>query len=190
MQSPDQSPAIRDRPTQQWQQVYQPLEGHIDVVYALAISERHGCPVIVSGGADETVRVWDLDSGQQVYEFTEHAATVRTLAGAKRHGRPVAISGSFDETVRIWDLDSGQQEGQPFTRHDGVAFALATAERHGRPVVVSCNDDGHLVQVWDLETDSQPVLRIELPHQPMAVAAAGNRLVAGTTGDLLRVDLL
>jgi WD40 repeat protein len=39
------------------------LAGHNSGVEALAFSERHGRPVIVSGGLDQSARLWDLESG-------------------------------------------------------------------------------------------------------------------------------
>ena len=42
-----------------------PLTGHDGFVFAVAVGERLGRPVIVSGSG-ETVRVWDLESGEPV----------------------------------------------------------------------------------------------------------------------------
>ena len=39
---------------------------HDGPVYAVAVGQRQGRPVIISGGGDRTVRVWDLDSGEPV----------------------------------------------------------------------------------------------------------------------------
>ena len=66
---------------------------------------------------------------------------------------------------------------------------MAVGERQGRPVIVSGRHD-QTVRVWDLESERHVTLRIELQHQVRSVAATGNRLVIGTTAELLRVDLL
>ncbi len=42
------------------QLVGQPLTGHSDIVWAVATTEVDGRPVLVSGGWDGTVRVWNL----------------------------------------------------------------------------------------------------------------------------------
>jgi WD40 repeat protein len=50
-----------------------PLAGHHDPVRVVAVGVRQGRPVIVSGGADQTVRVWDLEA--------ERHATLRIELG-------------------------------------------------------------------------------------------------------------
>ena len=59
---------------------------------------------VVSGSADKTLCVWDLDSGgpQRVLEGHSDGVTAVALSA---DGRWV-VSGSADKTVRVWDLDS------------------------------------------------------------------------------------
>ena len=86
----------------------------------MAVGERHGRPVIVSGGGDGTVRVWDLESGEPVLgPLTGHDGGVNAVAVGERHGRPVIVSGGDDRTVRVWDLESGEPVLGPLTGHDG-----------------------------------------------------------------------
>ena len=93
---------------------------HDGGVSAVAVGERHGRPVIVSGGGDGTVRVWDLDSGEPVLgPLTGHDGGVTAVAVGERQGRPVIVSGGGDGTVRVWDLDSGEPVLGPLTGHDG-----------------------------------------------------------------------
>jgi hypothetical protein len=46
------------------------------------------------------------------------------------------------------------------------------------------------VRVWDLESEPHTTLRIEFQHRVVSVAYADDRLVVGTTADLLGVGLL
>jgi hypothetical protein len=60
---------------------------------------------IVSGSNDDTVRVWDAQSGRQTAGLTGHEFWVTSVAFSS-DGRRI-VSGSADETVRVWDADSG-----------------------------------------------------------------------------------
>ena len=73
---------------------------------------------IASGSADNTVRLWDADTGQPVGQpLTGHQDRVWSVAFSP-DGTRIA-SGSDDNTVRLWDADTGQPVGQPLTGHTG-----------------------------------------------------------------------
>jgi len=164
---------------------------HDGQVAAVVVGERQGRPVIVSGGWDG-VRVWDLDSGEpSLGPLTGHDGWVGAVAVGERQGRPVIVSGGNDGTVWVWDLESGELMVGPLTGHYGVhaVHAVAVGERQGRAVIVSGDDDG-IVQVTDLGPEAHTVLQIELQHPALSVVFTIDRLVIGTTAELLRVDLL
>jgi WD40 repeat protein len=185
-----------DRTVRMWdlesgELVLGPLTGHGAVVSALAIGERASRAAILSGGLDGSVRVWDLESGEPVLApITGNEGAVYAVAVGERHGRPVIVSGSGEETVRVWDLESGELVLGPLTGHDGTVVTVAVGKQHGQPVIISGSDDDRTVQVWDTEIERPATLRIELDHQPMSVASTADQLVIGTTGELLRIDLL
>ena len=84
---------------------------------AVAAAELDGRPVVISGGSDGTVRVWDLATGTPVGDpFTGHSDPVNAVAAAELDGRPVVISGSSDGTVRVWDLATGDPGRRPVHR--------------------------------------------------------------------------
>jgi len=122
-------------------------------IKALAVGERAGRAVIVSGGFDDTVQAWDLELGVAVGEpLRGHEDWVSALALGKRAGRAVIVSGGGrGGTVRVWDLESGAAVGEPLRGHDGEVSALALGKRSGRAVIVSGGKDG-TVRVWDLES--------------------------------------
>ena len=166
-----------------------PLTGHDGSVRAVAASVRYGRPVIISGSEDQTVRLWDLESGESVLgPLTGHDGSVRAVAAGVRYGRPVIISGSEDQTVRLWDLESGEPVLGPLT-HDGDVTAVAVGVRYGRPVIISGSID-QTVRLWDLDSERRINLRIKLQHQVLSVASTADRLVIGTTAELVRLDLL
>jgi WD40 repeat protein len=76
--------------------------------------------VIVSGGDDHTVRIWDPRTGQPMGNpLTGHTGPVGAVALGRVADRDVIVSGGDDHTVRIWDTRTGQPEGVPLTGHAG-----------------------------------------------------------------------
>ena len=125
---------------------------HTAWVGAVAVGELDGRPVVVTGGGDQTVRVWDLATGSPVGEpLTGHTGWVGAVAVGELDGRPVVVTGGGDQTVRVWDLATGTPVGEPLTGHTGRVDAVAVAELDGRPVVVTGSGD-QTVRVWDLAT--------------------------------------
>ena len=128
------------------------LTGHTNWVFGVATAQLDGRTAVISGSADDTMRVWDLATGTPVGSpFTGHTGPVSSVATAQLDGRTVVISGSWDKTVRVWDLATGTPVGSPFTGHTGPVFAVTTAQLDGRTVVISGSADD-TVRVWDLAT--------------------------------------
>jgi WD40 repeat protein len=61
---------------------------------------------IASGGFVWTVRVWDVDKGQEVLSLKGHASGVSGVSYSP-YGKRIA-SASKDGTVRVWDVRIGQ----------------------------------------------------------------------------------
>src|SRR6266487_273222 len=109
-------------------------------------------PIVVSGGVDATVRVWDLESRELLHQpLRGHDGDVNALALGELHGRAIVASGGNDRTVRLWDLVSGESLGAALQGHRRKVRAVAIGEFRGRPIVVSGGND-NTVRVWDLDS--------------------------------------
>lgn len=76
------------------------LTGHESGVWAL-------CPyleILVSGGCDRFVRVWNMHSGECRHILPGHTSTVRCIKVVDRY---TAVSGSRDATLRVWNIEHG-----------------------------------------------------------------------------------
>ncbi|AZS76879.1 hypothetical protein DDE74_36620 [Streptomyces lydicus] len=128
------------------------LVGHTDLVLAVACTEVNGCPIAVTTGWDQTVRVWDLTTGRPLGEpLTGHTERVHAVACTELDGLPIAVTGSSDHTVRVWDLTTGRPLGKPLTGHTNLVLAVACTEVNGSPIAVTTGWD-QTVRVWDLTT--------------------------------------
>ena len=76
--------------------ILQTLKGHGAAILALAVADGK----IVSGSNDNTIRIWDLATGQHIRTLKGHNGAVLALAVAD--GK--IVSGSRDNTIRIWDI--------------------------------------------------------------------------------------
>jgi WD40 repeat protein/serine/threonine protein kinase/tetratricopeptide (TPR) repeat protein len=62
---------------------------------------------LAGAGSDNSVRIWELDSAQQVQKLQGHTRGVDTVAFCP-DGRRL-VSGSLDGTVKIWDPKTGHE---------------------------------------------------------------------------------
>ena len=161
---------------------------HTGPVEAVAAAELEGRPVVVSGGDDGTVRVWDLATGLPVSRtsLTGHTGPVAAVVVAELEGRPVVVSGGDDGTVRVWDLATGLPVSRTsFTGHTGPVGAVAAAELDGRLLVISGSRD-KTVRVWD-PASGAPVGGPFTGHtgsvRAVAVAELEGRLLVISGGD-------
>ncbi|WP_413160908.1 protein kinase domain-containing protein [Capilliphycus salinus ALCB114379] len=76
------------------------LEGHSGHVYSVAFSPD-GC-TLASGSADQTIKLWDMETDREIATLKGHSNTVDSVAFSP-DGRTLA-SGSSDKTVKLWDV--------------------------------------------------------------------------------------
>ncbi len=100
----------------------------------------------VSASGDRTLKVWDLERGEEVRTLKGHSGWVYAVA-VTPDGRK-AVSASNDQTLKVWDLERGE-EVRTLKGHSGSVYAVAVTP-DGRKAV-SASDDQTL-KVWDMET--------------------------------------
>ncbi|MFD8978430.1 WD40 repeat domain-containing protein [Streptomyces sp. NPDC059564] len=129
------------------------LEGHFLPVRALAsCATADGRHLLLSGGDDETVRLWDLDDPGPLREWTGHDLRIRAVAAASAEGGgDWFASASSDGTVRLWDAEHGPLGG-PLRCDQGLlhAVALNPCPIGGLPPHLASAGDTGTVRLWDL----------------------------------------
>jgi WD40 repeat protein len=106
----------------------------------------------VSGGQDKVIRLWDLETGEEVRRFEGHAGRVTCLCFTP-DGLHV-VSGSDDKTLRLWDVASGK-EVRRFEGHThNVAYYMAVTP-DGQQIVSGSGDVDTTVRIWDLKSGKE-----------------------------------
>jgi len=105
------------------------LTGHTAGVRAVAVTPDGRRAV--SASDDQTLKVWDLESGVELRTLTGHTAGVMAVAVTPDGRR--AVSASSDQTLKVWDLESGAVIAT--FSGDGPLDACATAPDGG------CSED-------------------------------------------------
>ncbi len=104
---------------------------------------------LVTGGADHTVRVWDVATGKQIHLLEGHRERVSALA-LSPDGK-YCLSGSEDKTAILWDLESGGKV-RTFRGHKNYINAVVFSP-DGRQILTGAGDK--LVKLWDLASGNE-----------------------------------
>jgi WD40 repeat protein len=83
-------------------------QGHHDAVNALGGIIVGGRRLLVSAGADRTIRLWNVPDGAPRGVLTGHSAPVTDVCAVPLGGRTLLASTSLDRTVRLWDPVTGR----------------------------------------------------------------------------------
>ncbi|MEV5380793.1 CHAT domain-containing protein [Streptomyces nondiastaticus] len=151
-----------------WEQT---VGGWLSSVFAAAFSP--GGRRLVTGGADNTVRIWAASDGEELLRL-RHDHVVFGVAFSPDGFR--VASASADRTVRLWDSTGGD----PMLRitHDQVVTDVAFSPEGARLASASADRSVH---VWSLGGDALLRLRHDHPVKAVGFSPDGGRLV--TAGD-------
>lgn len=103
--------------------------GHLSGVYSIAL--HPALPLLITGGRDSAVRVWDIRTRHQVHCMSGHQSTVASLL--THAADPQVISGSHDKQIRLWDIRTGNTL-HTLTYHKKSVRALAMSDQTVLPL--------------------------------------------------------
>lgn len=134
---------------------------------------------LASGSIDDTVRLWDADTGRHVRHFGGHTPWVTSVAFSP-DGKSLASAGA-DRVIRLWDAATGK-EVRAMRGHEGVVSCL-TFSPDGKSLasgsgVISGGD--RTLRVWDA-AKGEELYRVVHPDDVRGVAfsADGKHVVTG-----------
>jgi len=104
---------------------------------------------IVSGSSDDTLKLWDAATGEELRTLKGHEEEVRSVSFSPDGTR--IVSGSKDETVKLWDAASGE-ELRTLTGHQHWVHSVSFSP-DGMRVVSGSHDN--TIKIWDAATGEE-----------------------------------
>jgi WD40 repeat protein len=166
----------------QSRQVLRRLRGHSGHVGSLAVAPDKR--TIVSGGADDTVRVWDLDAdfSPQTPAPTGHSEAVTTVLALGEN----AVTGDIKGELRLWAMRTGALEGT----WNAFGMRKHALPANGERVVLSSSADleGGSIELLNLTDLSEhsvwptggrvEVLMLDSEERTLVVAGGGSPTIS------------
>jgi COMPASS component SWD3 len=150
--------------------------------YTRALAISNDGKVLVSGGEDGNVNIWDFKERNLSIVF-KHKESVSSVA-ISPDDRTV-VSGSRDKTVKVWDLQTNKIK---FTLKGHMNWVYCVAISPDGNYIFSCSSD-KTIRVWDLHTgECVSVLtgHTELIHC-LVVSPDGKTLISSSRDRTIKV---
>jgi len=139
---------------------------------------------LISSSADNTIRVWDMNSRATTRVLKGHQSEISTVSLTSDNSR--AVSTGRDKHILEWDPNAPPSPFREYVRADVRQVVFSADSRS----FYTINENG-LISIWDAETfDKQQSLSPELgENSSIILSVDGEHLIAGTgSGELLVLD--
>ncbi|WP_310429832.1 WD40 repeat domain-containing protein [Chamaesiphon sp. VAR_48_metabat_135_sub] len=131
---------------------------------------------LASGSFDKTIKLWQIDTGKEIYTFADRLKGVFALA-ISSDGKYLA-SGSWNETIELWDLATGTLLHN-LNQHQESVRSLAISP--DSKTLISGSFDRTIV-LWNLP-DGKVIKTITDPEPIAAIALSPDGTFLASTGD-------
>ncbi|KAF4593620.1 hypothetical protein EYR40_008408 [Pleurotus pulmonarius] len=135
--------------------------------------------ILLSGGADRDIRVWDIETRTHLHSLQGHTSTVRSIKALA--GRPRAVSGGRDRAAFVWDV----KRGVCLHKLTGHMDAIRSIAVSGQIAVTASYDS--TCRVWDTDYGIERHVLCGHTGRVYCVAIDNARIVSGGEDKTVRV---
>ncbi|MDZ8258093.1 TIR domain-containing protein [Nostoc sp. ChiQUE01b] len=138
------------QPTKKHYQSFTKLTGHSEMfagVRSVAISPDG--QIIASGSEDNTIKLWNLETKQEIRTLSEHSSLVRAVTFSL-DGK-ILVSCSNDKSIKLWNWKTGEEIGT-LTGHSKEVTTVAISP-NGE--TLASGSDDKTIKLWSLKTKQE-----------------------------------
>jgi WD40 repeat protein len=100
---------------------------------------------LATGSYDRTIKLWNVETGQEIRTLTGHNGSVYTVSFSN-DGKTLA-TGSWDSTIKLWNVETGK-EIRTLSGHNGSVYTVSFSP-DGKTLATG-SDDG-TIKLWNGE---------------------------------------
>jgi WD40 repeat protein len=124
--------------------------GHTSAVTCLA---RFGENHVISGSNDGTLRLWNIETGDQLKIFKGSTGIITSIAADAQ--RNIVVSAGTAKEIVVWEIGTGQIQNLLSGHHSNITcLALITGKRY----LISGSMD-QTVRIWNIDTQESICLK-------------------------------
>ncbi|RDW85905.1 hypothetical protein BP5796_04230 [Coleophoma crateriformis] len=169
----------------EWDACLQTLEGHQDTVWTVAFSSDG--QLLASGSFDNTIKLWDPQTGTCLRTLQGHQGLVRAVAFSS-DGQLLA-SGSGDKTIKLWDPQS--DTGTCLQTLQGHQHSVWTVAFSSEGQLLASGSGDKTIKLWDPQSDTGTCLQTLEGHQhsvwTVAFSSDGQLLASGSDDKTIKL---
>lgn len=161
-------------------QCLQTLTGHSNEINAIVISPQSY--ILASASWDQSIKIWNLKTGQLIHSLRGHQGYVNCLA-ITSDGYTLA-SGSWDRTIKLWHTGTGKLI-HTLKGHSNYIHSLAITPNN--QYLISSSRD-KTIKIWELNTGT-PLYTLKTPGcvRSLDISSDGTLLAAGSDDRTLQL---